>query len=157
MYDSSHDLLEALRATPTILGALLHGCSEEQVRSAHDGDEGWSMPDVLCHLRDAEAEALSRMRAMRDQTEPFLAAYDQEQWAEERRYRDAQLQQTLNAFLELRAQHGTELAQLTSEQWERAGQHEEYGRVTISSHTLHIVSHDCLHLAQISRLRGSLG
>jgi hypothetical protein len=44
-----------------------------------------------------------------------------------------------------------DLEALTPEQWDRAGQHEKYGRVTISGHMLHIVSHDCVHLAQIDR------
>jgi hypothetical protein len=149
VYDGSHDLLAALRATPTILTSLVRDCSEEQARTARGGDEDWSVVEVVCHLRDAEAEALARMHAMRDEMEPPLAAYDQEQWAAERRYREDHLRAALDAFCALRAQHVGELSHLSAEQWDRAGGHEEYGRVTISSHTLHIVSHDCIHLAQI--------
>jgi hypothetical protein len=151
MYDSSQDFLGALRATPTTLAALLRGYTEEQARAARGGDEGWSVVEVLCHLRDAEEEALARMRAMRDQAAPFLAAYDQERWAEERHYAQARLDDALAAFLDLRARHAAELAQLAPEQWKRTGQHEEQGQITISDHTLHIVSHDAIHLAQIAR------
>jgi hypothetical protein len=151
MYDQTQDLLDALRATPLVLTGLLHGCSEEQAHTTREGEGGWSPVEVVSHLRDAEAEALARMRTMRDQSEPMLAAYDQEQWAKHRSYTDAHLYEALDAFRRLRAQHIADLEQLAAEQWERVGHHEEYGRVTISSHTLHIVSHDCVHLAQISR------
>jgi hypothetical protein len=151
MYDSPQDLLEALRATPIIATTLVQACTDEQGRSARGGDEGWSVVEVLCHLRDAEEEALARMRAMRDQTNPFLAAYDQERWAKERHYAQAQLHNALSAFCHWRAQFIAELAQLRPEQWERPGQHEEVGQITISSQALHIVSHDSIHLAQIAR------
>jgi hypothetical protein len=91
MYDTPKDLLDALRATPTVLEALLRDCTQEQAQRARGGDEGWSVVEVLCHLRDAEERALERMRAMRDQAAPFLPGYDQERWARERNYAVVQL------------------------------------------------------------------
>ncbi len=151
MYNIAQDLLEALRATPEVLEALLDGCTQEQAMAARGGDEGWSIVEVVCHLRDAEREALSRVRLMRDTTHPVIVAYDQECWARERNYAEASLREALASFSSLRAQHVTELAQLSPEQWERTGQHEEQGNITISSHALHIVSHDAVHTAQIAR------
>ena len=151
MYNISQDLLDALRATPDVLAGLLDGCTQEQATAARGGEEGWSVVEVICHLRDAEEEALSRMRLMRDNTKPVIVAYDQEGWARERNYAAANLRQALAAFNRFRAQHVAELAQLSPEEWEHTGQHEEQGTITISSHTLHIVSHDALHAAQIAR------
>jgi hypothetical protein len=68
MYDTAKDLLDAFRATPDILEGLLEGCTEEQARAARGGDEGWSIVEVMCHLRDAEERALERMRTIRDGT-----------------------------------------------------------------------------------------
>ena len=151
MYNIAEDLLEALRATPEVLEALLDGCTQEQATMARGGDEGWSVVEVICHLRDAEEEALSRMLLMRDNTHPMIVAYDQELWARERKYHEASLREVLAAFNRFRVQHVTELAQLSPQEWERSGQHEEQGSITISSHTLHIVCHDALHAAQIAR------
>src|SRR5271167_1088665 len=47
--------------------------------------------------------------------------------------------------------HIAELEALPADQWERMGQHEEQGNISIGSHTLHIVSHDMIHAAQIAR------
>jgi hypothetical protein len=151
MYDIPKDLLDAFRATPATLEALLRDCTQERAAAARGGDEDWSVVEVICHLRDAEERGLERMRAMRDHDEPFIPAFDQEQWAHERNYAAADLRAALAAFLRFRAQHVAELAALSPDAWERAGRHEEQGRITISSHTLHLVSHDAIHTAQVAR------
>lgn len=151
MYDSSKDLLDALRAGSQVFGGLLQHCTPEQAKNARGGDENWSVAQVICHLRDAEERALERMRAMRDQTEPFLPGYDQEQWAIERNYAAAELGEAFMGFIKFRTQHIAELEALPPEGWERVGQHEEQGRITITQQTLHIVSHDAIHAAQIAR------
>lgn len=154
MYDASKDLLDALRAAPLVLEALLRNCTPEQAKAARGGDENWSVLEVVCHLRDAEERAMERVRAMRDQSVPYLPGYDQARWAIERRYAEADLSDALAAFKRFRVQHVAELTALTPDGWERAGQHEEQGRITISGHTLHMISHDAIHAAQIARQLG---
>lgn len=151
MYDSAKDLLDAFRSTPEVLEALLRDCTPEQARQARGGDEGWSVIEVLCHLRDAEERAIERLRAMRNEVEPFLPGYDQEQWARERNYAGAELRPALAAFVDFRRQHIEELAALAPDDWQRAGLHEEQGRITIADQTLHLVAHDAIHAAQIAR------
>jgi hypothetical protein len=151
MPDVSQDLLDALRAAPEVLEGLLDGCTQEQANAARGGDEGWSVVEVVCHLRDAEERALERMRLMRDEDNPVITAYNQEAWAKERNYAATDLREALAAFNRFRAQHIAELAQLSPQQWERSGQHEERGNMTISSHTLHMAAHDAIHAAQIAR------
>ncbi len=154
MSDGRQDILDALRAAPSVLEGIAQGCTDEEARSARGGDENWSVVEIVCHLRDAEQRVLERLHAMRDEDNPFLAAYDQEQWARERNYAAANLREALTDFLRLRAEHIDELAALSAEQWERTGQHEEQGRITIASQALHIVAHDFMHAAQITRQLG---
>lgn len=151
MYDIRKDLLDAFSAARDVFTGLLADCTPEQAWQARGGDENWSVVEVVCHLRDAEERALERMRAMRDQDEPFLPGYDQEQWASERNYAAAELAPALAAFLALRAQHLADLEALPALGWERPGQHAEQGRITISAHTLHMVAHDSVHAGQIAR------
>ena len=151
MYDTTKDLLDAFGATPDTLRGLLHHCTHEAAAVARGGDENWSVVEVMCHLRDAEESALGRMRLMRDESHPWLAAYDQDAWVVERHYAAERLETAVATFLQLRTIYLTELAALREEDWERSGQHEEQGEITIRSHTLHLVSHDAVHLAQIAR------
>jgi hypothetical protein len=156
LYDTAKDLLDGFRAAPAVLEALLQGCTQAQAQAARGGDENWSVVEVVCHLRDAEERGLERMRAMRDEAEPFLPAYDQDAWAAERHYAAADLRAALAAFMRLRAQHIAELAALPADGWERAGRHEEQGRITISAHTLHLVCHDAIHAAQLAEQLGAV-
>jgi hypothetical protein len=151
VYNIPLDLLDAFRAAPTTLEALLQGCTQEQALAARGGDENWSVVEVVCHLRDAEQRGLERTCAMRDEDDPFLPAFDQEAWARDRNYAAGDLREALEGFLQLRAQHVAALAALAPADWERTGRHEEQGRITISAHTLHLVSHDSVHAAQIAR------
>jgi hypothetical protein len=151
MYDTRQDLLDAFGATPDTLHGLLRGCTPEQAFTARGGDENWSVVEVICHLRDADESALQRMRLMRDEENPRLAAYDQEAWAVERDYATADLPTAVTTFIQGRTIYVQELASLTEADWQRTGQHEEEGQITILSHTLHQVSHDAVHLAQIAR------
>jgi hypothetical protein len=151
MYDSKYDLLVAYRATPDTLPTLLRDCSPGRAATRYGGERNWSVVEVICHMRDAEERALERMRAMRDQSKPFLPAYDQDKWAAERNYIAQDLQEALTAFLRYRAIYLAELGALSPQQWERVGEHEEEGQIDIFSHLLHMVSHDSIHLAQIAR------
>lgn len=151
MYDVPSESLSILRATPEVLVRLLTGLTREGASFLRGGDEGWSILEVVCHLRDAEERALERMQTLRDAEMPVIAGYDQEAWARERRYADDNLDRALTAFIEFRGRHVAELEALDVAAWERAGVHDEIGRVTIASHTLHIAAHDAVHLAQIAR------
>ncbi len=151
MYNTTQEIVDAHRAALDIYPALLADCTEEQARAARGGDEGWSVIEVMCHLRDAEEVSLSRMRAMRDNDNPPIAGYDQDALARERNYAASNLHDALDAFLKLRAQHVEELVALRAEDWQRLGQHSEYGPVTIMGHAFHMVSHDFVHAAQIGR------
>lgn len=154
MYNLHQDLLEALETTPDTLRGLLAEVSEDQARLAKGGDENWSVVEVICHLRDAEEISLQRTIAMRDQDHPHIIPYNQETLAEERDYQSANLSEALNGFIKFRGQHLTVLSALAPEQWERSGQHDEIGQITIFAMAFHKVSHDAVHCAQIARQLG---
>ena len=151
MYNSSRDVLDAFKATPETLTTLLAGVSQKQAQSAKGGDEGWSVLEVLCHLRDGEEFGLQRDVAMRDQANPDIAPYDQEKMAVERKYASQDLRQALEDFIRLRREHVAMLEKLSTAEWERPGNHLEVGGITIFYHIVHMVCHDAIHCAQIAR------
>jgi DinB superfamily len=151
MYDLHRDLIDALTVTPETLAGLLGGVSQAQARAARGGDEDWSVVEVLCHLRDAEEISFGRMKAMRDQDDPQIIGYDQEALARERKYNEADVASALAAFTHIRAGHVAALLALKPEEWERTGQHNEIGAITIFAHSIHKASHDAIHCAQIAR------
>jgi hypothetical protein len=140
------DELAALAATPIILRSLL----AEGRDSRPAGDEDWTAIEVVAHLRDCEEFRLLRCHKMRDEHEPFIAAFDQEELARERNYATVNLGEALDTFELLRGQVLELLAALDETGWQRAGMHEEDGRITIESHIRHAMSHDLVHLRQIA-------
>lgn len=151
MYDTTHDLADALAAGPDALDGLLAGVDGDLARRAKGGDEGWSIVEVVCHLRDAEERAVERVRAMRDEDTPPLGAYDQDAWAIERDYAADDLGEATATFARHRADHVATLRSLPACGWVRGGRHAEHGSITIENHTIHIATHDVQHLAQIAR------
>ncbi len=151
MYNTTRDLLDAFKATPDTLAALLKGVSQKQAQAARGGEENWSVVQVLCHLRDAEEIGLQRDIAMRDQANPEIAPYDQEKLASERNYAGQELKKALADFKRLRLEHVALLEKLTAAEWERPGSHLEVGPITILGHILHMACHDAIHCAQIAR------
>ena len=151
MYDLQHDLLDALKATPETLKGLLAGITNTQARSASGGDENWSVVEVVCHLRDAEEFFLKRMQAMRDQDDPLIIGFNQAVLAREGNYKVAELQSALKGFNILREQVVAEFSKLTPGQWQRTGQHNELGQITIFAQAVHHSAHDAIHCAQIAR------
>ncbi len=153
MFDTIHDLLSAYRSTPETLQTLLRLSSLETINSSAtgSGEAGWSVVEVVCHLRDSEEACLTRTRRMRDEIDPQLSARDGARLAIELNYAATPLDSALNDFLTFREEHIRELTALGPEQWERTGQHPAVGQITIRGLIEHLVAHDAIHLAQISR------
>lgn len=156
MYDLHQELIDALKSTPQTLKGLLSQVTVAQARAAKGGDENWSVVEVICHLRDAEEISFQRMQAMRDQDRPKIIGYDQEALARERNYSEADPQAALNVFAGFRERHIAALSALSAEEWERSGEHNEIGQITIFAHTIHKVHHDAIHCAQIARQLSSV-
>jgi hypothetical protein len=154
MYDSNHELITALQATPQTLRGLLRDLSPEQTRQVQGDNETWPPIAILCHLRDTEEYVLRRLRAILHQDNPTISGFDQEGWVVERNYAADDPQRALEAFAQWRAAHVAELTALTAEQWQRTGNHVQHGRTTVFNHTLHMVYHDIVHTAQIARQLG---
>ncbi len=150
MYDTKKDILKALASTPKALAALLPAVLARQSKRTSPASAVWSAVEIVCHLRDAEERALERTRRMRNESNPFIKGYDQDQLARERNYKADDPEKALSAFTSFRQEHVAELESLPFPDWERTGEHEEMGRITILAHALHIVSHDLNHLAQLS-------
>jgi hypothetical protein len=149
LYDERADLLTALKSGPTILRNLLDAIDSAQPSA----EDGWSPVEIVCHLRDAERIALERDRRMHAEDRPQLAAYDQDELAEQTEYKRHDINAALQEFEDVRSRHVAFLTGLSGADWDRSGVHEEVGEITIRQHVAHIAAHDPLHFAQLARLK----
>jgi hypothetical protein len=144
------DEIDALSATPIILRQLLAG----DPTSRPSGDEGWSAREIVAHLRDCEEIFVQRYTKMAQESEPVIAAFDQEALARDRHYAATDLGAALDAFEQHRGHSLELLRSLDDGGWQRGGKHEEAGRITIESFARHSMSHDLAHLRQIAEAVG---
>lgn len=142
----------AMRVSCDILGHILQGVTDDQARALRDGPDGWSILEIVCHLRDFDEIFHSRAQMMQAQDQPQLPAYDHEAMAVERTYQGEDLAQAYSALQASRERFIAFLADLTPEQWERDGVHPERDSFTMTDAAMQVGLHDLDHLEQITRV-----
>jgi len=152
---SDQQIIDALRALPSQIEELVRGLSEDALCWRPSPGE-WSIKEVCCHLRDDAEIHGERIHRMLSEEEPFLAAYDQEALARERHYQSESMPLLLAA---LRAYWGGVaylLENLSEDEWQRPGRHEQRGPITVALEAGVMANHAREHLGQIRAVRGQL-
>ncbi len=142
----------AMRLSCKILGHILRDVSDEQARALRDGADGWSIIEIVCHLRDFDQIFYQRAQMMQQKDQPQLPAYDHEAMALDRAYRKEDLVDAFNALKASRQQFIAFFESLTPEQWQRDGVHPERESFTMTDAVMQVGLHDLDHLEQITRV-----
>jgi hypothetical protein len=139
----------ALERLPDVLDALAGDLDPAIARTRPAHDE-WAPVEILCHLRDEETEDFgARLRVIVDGGSEFTPI-DPERWAEERRYREANLPDVLEA-LRMRRQASLDLlASVSPDTLTGSRPHKRLGRLSGLDILAAWVAHDRNHLAQLA-------
>lgn len=144
-------ILATLRSTPAALATLTQTLPAEAWHCAPAPGE-WCLTEVLCHLRDVEAEVnLPRLEKILAEENPFLPGAVTDVWAQERNYAAQDGSQALADFLAARRRL---LALLASEAdpWSRPARHAIFGPTTLRELLGFVAEHDRNHVRQIWNL-----
>ena len=141
-----------LRKVPDLIDEVIEGLSDDELRRRPSPDE-WSILGVCCHLRDSAAEEGLRVRRLVEEDGPTLEPYDQEARAIERDYQGEDVQRLRTGLRAFWGGLAYQLEGLTDEQWERGGNHPEWGAVTVRSRAELEVEHTHAHLEQLTAIR----
>ncbi len=144
--------LALMERTANTLDLFLAPLSRETATTLRDGGDGWTITEVLCHLRDFDGYFRGRALMMIEQETPQLPAYDHEAIAIAERYNEQDLRIVVANFLRSRVETHAFFSGLTDEQWERAGIHPERGHFTMTDAVLQVGLHDTIHLEQITKI-----
>lgn len=145
-----------LARLPRILDALLEGIDAATWRDRPAADE-WSPIEIVCHLRDEEAEDFgARLRVVVDGGTTF-APIDPARWVDERAYRDVDPGTALGAFRERRGATLAFLTAVSSERLRQAVPHPRLGTLSGMDLLAAWVTHDRLHLGQLAATLARLG
>lgn len=143
--------LRTLRKGPAIYTALLAGVTQEQATSLRDGDDGWSVLYIMCHLRDVEAIFTQRARDLLERPEPIFQVTPNEELIARGDYGAQSLRAVLAEYTARRAAFIALLEPLTDDQWLRSGSHPDQGPATLLDVAINSGLHDVDHQEQIIR------
>lgn len=144
-------MLRSLRKDPVILQGLIKNVWQDQARYYKDGPDGWSVVEIVCHLRDLEEIYFGRLTRMLNEDDPYFEAFDQNEMARQGNYLNQALNRVFEEFVEKRRRTIQVFSDLTREQWQRTGHHPEAGQITVLEQAFQIGSHDTDHIEQIVR------
>lgn len=117
-----------------------------------DGGLGWTVAEVLCHLRDFESVFLERAQLTVNSDFPDLPLPDPDQLALDHHYKDEEAWPAFEDWVRRRRAFLEFMACQPEEAWERAANHPTRGRFTLHQQLMLAAWHDVNHLEQITRI-----
>lgn len=148
------DLLERFRRGAEILATATTGAAGPEL-DFKPGPDKWCVRQVVCHVADAEAVLVMRLRLVAAEDNPALAAFNGEAWAERLDYGTRKLSHALETFRRLRTENYELLKGLPEAAFARAGVHAEAGRVTLLDLLKGNAEHVEGHVKQIQAARAA--
>ena len=142
-------LIDALAGTPLILEKLLSGVPDETIDARPDADR-FTLREVAAHLADWEPIWHERITRMRTEDMPFLHNVDESELALRNRYSESDIEESLQRFRTGRSQLVELLRQIGDQEWDRKGNRERAGIMTIYQLAVLVLSHDGYHLKQVA-------
>ncbi len=145
------DALDRLRAMPSTLAAALEGVNDDELRR-RVADEGFSMLEQACHLRDLEREGYGvRLSRMLSEAHPALAGFVGDVVARERNYMAQDALEAARDFAAAREHFLARAGALTADEMRRSG--DFMGRsITVCDLLAMMVDHDEGHRQEIAAL-----
>lgn len=141
-----------MRLSVRTLGNVIQGLTLEQAKSWRDSGDGWTVTEVMCHLRDFDVFFYGRAEMMVALENPILPAYDHEALAIELKYNEQNLFEVYEDLKSHREKFAQFFDGLEGEQWDHEGQHPERDSFTMLDSLMQVGLHDNVHLEQITRI-----
>jgi hypothetical protein len=143
--------LRTIRKTPAILTSILHGITQEQAATLRDGEDGWSVLFIICHMRDLEAVYHGRATDLLADEPVFRVSPSNDELAAMNNYAGQDAGQALAEYVSRRRETIAVLEALSDEQWALTGVHPTQGPATMLDVAINIGLHDVDHIEQVIR------
>lgn len=149
-------IIAFLEETPERVVRLRDGLESCELKvRARDGS--FSFVEHVCHMLDVEREGYgSRIEKILSEDLPPLPDIDGASLARERLYNERQFDESLKLFSEARTWNAFILKGVADEQFERRGELEGVGEITLERLVSMMYEHDRTHLEDLRVLREQL-
>ena len=143
--------LAVLQSTPAALESRSRNLTDATWHATPSSGE-WSVGEILCHLRDVDAEVnIPRIKRILSEDNPLLNGIDTDDWAQSRSYASQSGPNAMTGFMNARMDMLRLLVGLPSDIWQRPSRHTIFGRTTLQELVLFMATHDRSHLQQFCR------
>lgn len=144
--------LDLLRRSQLSVHHILHNTAVADLSSYRDGGSGWTVTEVLCHLRDFEALFLHRAQLTTSQDFPDLPFPDPDELARQNNYAGENPLTVFDAWQATRRDLLAFFATCPAEAWERTANHPTRGPFSLHQQLFLTAWHDVNHIEQITRI-----
>ena len=151
-YSSTQAIIAFLQAAPGVMhNYVMRYMHENKTSAPRDG--GWSMLEILCHLRDCDKDLfIPRAEAILREDRPTLHGVNTEPWVLERDYAGLNIQQVFAEYVENRKNLVSLLLSISADDWNRQAFHTESGPTSLYNVMLYDLNHDRDHFQQSRKL-----
>jgi hypothetical protein len=146
--DDIEEVIRLLEAAPARFQAAL-GRMEDADSVAGGAPGEWSPLEVLAHVRASNDILEPRLFQILVRDKPTLFSLDERRWMEVARYTSIPVTESLAVMRLKRRELVRALRALRPEEWQRAGEHEVSGRITVLDVAAYIARHEEEHLTQL--------
>jgi uncharacterized damage-inducible protein DinB len=134
------------------VASLLQILPAEDLTKYRDGGTGWTVTEVICHLRDFELVFLERATLTVTQDMPDLPFPNPDEMAAERRYSEETAADAFAVWQTNRAKVLAFFKERQESDWERPAMHPRRGKLTLHDQLLLTPQHDTIHIEQLTRV-----
>jgi len=154
------ELIEHFARGGEQLALAIRGLDREDILVKPPGDANvglWSIQEVLVHLQDADLIAADRMRRIIAEDNPTLIGFDETRFAKNLFYEEHDANDAVTLVDVCRRQLARVLRKLPDSAFDRAGTHNERGRLTLGEMLKSYHQHLEHHLGFIRKKRAWMG
>jgi hypothetical protein len=144
-------LVSSLERFAAVVPAAVRDLTDSDARWK-PADGSWSVLEIVMHLGDEEVEDFrTRLRLTLEDSSRVWPGIDPPQWAIDRKYNEADLDQAVNRFVRERLFSIEWLRSLGEVDWAITHNHPKLGSMRAGDLLAAWTAHDALHLRQIAK------
>ena len=156
LYVIDKEPMEVLASTPAAITRAIRGLTNGQLHKSPIKGK-WSITEIISHLTDGEIVFAYRLRKILAEPGCKIDSYDQNKWASNLQYGNADYKKKLMLFSAVRKTNVEILQALSPKELKRFGMHDERGKENLENMILLYAGHDMNHIKQIEEIRDRLG
>ena len=95
-------MINGLNKTRLTYNMVIDDVSQQQAQQLRDGDGGWSVLEIMCHIRDYQGIYLERIDSMLNEDNPTFKSYDRFKLIQQNDYANQDLKAVYRDYSETR-------------------------------------------------------